>query len=375
MSEPGPTSPAVAQPTVTAVTDEHYISRALEVAIRIALVVLLVGWCFQIVRPFVNPVLWAVILAIATRSTYTTIERAVGGRSGLAATLFALAGLVLIIGPSALLTATIVDSAGELSDTLEGRELAIPPPPEGVGDWPIIGGTVERFWTLASTNLEAALASVGPQLRAIGAWLLSTAAGAGVWILQFSLSIAIAAVLQANAAGGQRVAHDVARRLLGDGGPAMADLAQRTVRNVTRGILGVALIQSLAAGLGLVAAGVPAAGLWALLCMVLAVIQLPTLIVLLPVTYYVSTVSSTFVTVAFLVWSLLVGLSDNVLKPILLGRGSEVPMLVIFLGAIGGFMTTGIIGLFIGSIVLSVGYKLFVAWLEQSTDVAEAEPV
>ena len=138
------------------------------------------------------------------------------------------------------------------------------------------------------------------------------------------------------------------------------------MQSVTRGILGVALIQAVLAGIGLLVVGVPAAGLWVLLILFLAAVQIPTLLILGPIIVYVFATSSTAVAVLFAIWSTAVGLSDNVLKPLLLGRGTDVPMLVIFMGAIGGFVLEGIIGLFVGAVVLAVGYTLFKAWLEDA---------
>jgi predicted PurR-regulated permease PerM len=182
--------------------------------------------------------------------------------------------------------------------------------------------------------------------------------------VKFVISIVIAGVLLANGARAADASREIATRLAGERGAPLTELARATVQSVTRGILGVAAIQSLLAGMGLLAVGVPAAGLWALLVLLLAVIQLPPLLVLGPIIVYVFWTSSTLVAVAFAVWTLLVGTIDNFLKPLLMGRGVDVPMLVVFLGAIGGFMLDGIIGLFVGAVVLALGYSLFTAWLQ-----------
>ena len=146
----------------------------------------------------------------------------------------------------------------------------------------------------------------------------------------------------------------------------MAELAASSVRSVTRGVLGVAVIQSLLAGLGMLAVDVPAAGLWTLLILILAVMQLPSMLVLIPVIFYVFSVSSTVTAVLFTIWAVLIGLSDNVLKPLLMGHGSSVPMLILFMGSLGGFMAGGILGLFIGAVVLSLGYTVFMAWVDEA---------
>ena len=210
---------------------------------------------------------------------------------------------------------------------------------------------------------------IAPQLKGLGSWLLSTAAGAGFGVIQFVAAIIIAGFLLAKADGGARAAFAIATRLAGDRGPELARLAEATVRSVTRGILGVALIQALLAGLGIMMVGIPVAGLWALLCLVLSVIQIGVGPILLPMVIYVFFTADTLTAVVFLVWSIVVGVLDNILKPILLGRGLEVPMAVIFVGAIGGFLASGIIGLFVGSVVLVLGYKLFLAWLDETPHV------
>ncbi len=348
---------------------EGFVGTAVEATIRIGFVVLLAAWCFQIVRPFVGIVTWGAILALAGRQGYVRIAGALGGRRGLAAALFTLLALVLLAVPTVLLSGTFVEGARKLAGQLSGGTLHIPPPPDSVAGWPLVGEPLARFWTLASENLKDALAQVQPQLKALGAWLLAAAASFGLQVLQFVLSIVIAGVLLAHSEGAADAAEAVATRIVGRRGPELTRLADATVRSVARGIIGVALIQSALAGIGFLAAGVPGAGLWALICLVLAIVQIGPAVVLLGAIVYVFSTAGTLTAVLFLVWCVFVGLLDNVLKPILLGRGVNVPMVVIFLGAIGGFLAMGLIGLFVGSIVLVLGYTLFLAWL------AEARPV
>lgn len=215
---------------------------------------------------------------------------------------------------------------------------------------------------------------MAPQLKKYGIPVLSAAAGAGIGILKFVVSIIIAGVLLTNDVGGSRVARAIATRLTGERGPGIVEMAGATVRSVALGIVGVALIQSLLAGIGFLAVGVPGAGLWALVVLILAVVQLPTFLVLVPIIIYVFSTSSVGVAVVFAIWSILVGMCDAFLKPLLMGRGVDVPMLVIFIGAIGGFMRSGIIGLFVGAIVLALGYKLFIAWLNEGTQPEQEPP-
>jgi predicted PurR-regulated permease PerM len=200
-------------------------------------------------------------------------------------------------------------------------------------------------------------------LKAVGRWLLNNVAGFGIGVLQFALSIILAGVFMATAPGGERSAETVARRLAGDRGKNLVLVAVATVRSVAQGVLGIAVVQSVLAGIGMVAAGVPGAGLWALLVLILAVIQLPPLLVMGPMIIYVFSTVNTAGAIVFMIWAILVSVSDTILKPLFLGRGVEVPMLVILVGAIGGMMATGILGLFVGAVVLAVGYQLLVAWL------------
>ncbi|HEY5656364.1 MAG TPA: AI-2E family transporter [Myxococcota bacterium] len=342
-------------------------------SLRVGLVALLAFWCLRIMAPFIHAIVWGIVLAIAIQPLYVRLERALGGRPRLAAGLLVLAALLILTAPTVALTASLVETAAKLSGELREGALAVPPPPPSVADWPVIGDALHAYWTKASVNLDGALSQIAPQLKTIGHWLVTTGATTGAGIVMFVFSIAIAGVFLANGPRAAAVAVAIAKRVAGDRGPELANLSAAIVQSVTQGILGVALIQALLAGVGLLAAGVPAAGLWALLVLLLAVVQLPTLLVLGPIIVYVFSTSSTAVAVGFTIWAVLVGLSDNVLKPLLLGRGVDVPMLVIFMGAIGGFLLNGIIGLFLGAVVLTLGYKLFEAWLEGGE--ADADPV
>ena len=352
--------------STTSVDDTVFFSRALEASIRIGLVALLVLWCFQLARPFITPAIWGVILAIALHPAYVIVRRALGGRSAAAAASLVAGVLLLLIVPTALLTASLIESGTDVASSLQGGALDIPPPPASVADWPVVGDQVHGFWAAASNNLGTALSKIDTQLKSVGLWLLETVASTGIGLVMFALSVVIAGALLSYDESATDVARRIARRLAGERGDELIALTGVTVQSVTRGILGVALIQSVLSGLAMLAVGVPAAALWAIGVFLLAVVQVPTVVLLIPVAVYVFYTSSTVVAVLFLIWSLVVGSSDNVLKPMLLGRGVDVPMLVIFMGAIGGFILNGIIGLFVGAVVLAVGYTLLKAWIEEA---------
>ncbi|MBK8209765.1 MAG: AI-2E family transporter [Rhodospirillales bacterium] len=353
--------------------DRIFVRRAVEAAIRVGLLALLVIWCFQIVQPFIIPFVWGVIIAVAVYPLFEQLRSAFGNRSTLTAVVFTILMLVLLIWPAALLATTLVEGVHALVLGFAEGKIAIPPPFEGVARWPVIGERIARFWLLASENLADALGEIRPQIAFVSRWLLSAAADASLGILQFAAAVVIAGVLMAHGKGGGDMVHAIAARLAGESGKAYAEIGQATVRSVARGILGVALIQSLLAGLGFLAVGIPAAGLLALICLLLAVVQIGPGLVLIGAVIWVFSEATTPVAVAFLVWCLFVGLLDNFLKPLLLGRGVRVPMVVIFVGAIGGLLASGIIGLFVGAVVLAVGFTIFTAWLGHAPASAGGE--
>ena len=341
---------------------KDYVNRAVEASIHIGLVILLAATCFFILRPFIPLIAWGIIVAIAVYPSYRRLQLVLGGRGVLAAVLVTLLLLALLIVPVALLSGTLIGGIQTLVAHVKDGTPIIPPPPSGVEAWPVVGVPLKNAWSLASTNITAALRNFAPQIKAIVPGLLSASAGIGLTVLQFALSLIVAGALLANSRGAAGAAHSLANRIFGDKGPEFEQLVGSTTRSVTLGILGVALIQAVLAALGFLVAGLPGAGLWAVVFLLAALLQVGTL-VLIPAVIYVFATSGVTKAVIFTVWCLIVALIDNVLKPLLLGRGVAVPIAVVFLGAIGGFVAMGFIGLFVGAIVMSVGYKLFVAWL------------
>jgi len=218
-------------------------------------------------------------------------------------------------------------------------------------------------WLLASRDLSELLREFAPQIKGALPGVLSATAGLGGTVLQLLLSIVVAGVLLANAPVAYEMTRSLFDRLFTEKGLEFQELVGSTIRSVTFGIIGVAVIQSVFAALGFLVVGLPAFGLWSVIFLIAAVLQFGAL-VLIPAVIYVFATASTTKAVIFLIWCIIVGLMDNVLKPVLLGRGAQVPIAVVFLGAIGGFVAMGIIGLFVGAIVLSVGYKLLLAWIE-----------
>jgi predicted PurR-regulated permease PerM len=356
--------------------DTHFHRRVIDAAIRIGLVFLLVLWCFNIVRPFILLVLWGAIIAVAVYPLFEKWQSMLGERQKLAATLMTLIALALLVMPSVMLSESAIETSQKLAKQMQEGTLSIPPPSDKVQTWPLVGEKLHNTWSLASNNLSAALSKYKDQLKEFAKLVLSVAAGAGAVVLKFIVSIIIAGMLLVYAKSGTEAVEKVSKRLMGEQlGKKFVGLACATIRSVAQGVLGVAVIQAVLAGIGLLVTGVPYAGIWTLLVLLVAIIQLPTIIILGPIIVYVFTITTTVPAVIFMIWSLLVGVSDSFLKPLLLGRGLDIPMLVILLGAIGGMILSGIIGLFVGAVVLAVGYKLFMLWLNEGIEAVKDVPV
>ncbi len=343
-------------------------SQAIDIAINLLIIFLIMAWCLQILSPFLGVVLWGAVIAIAIYPAFLKLKALLGGRSKLSITVFVLVSFCIVIVPVWSFGGSIIETAVDLKNDLEAGALVVRPPSENVREWPLVGEKAYVLWSEASTSMSVFLEKHADQVRNIGMTGISKAASAGMEALAFLVSIALAAAFLAAAGTASLAAQRLFRRLSPVHGDDLLSMSIATVRSVAVGVLGVAFIQAVLAGIGIAVAGVPAAGLWALAVLVLAIAQLPPILLLLPISIYVFSVESTTVAVIFLIWSILVSASDAVLKPMLLGRGLDTPMLVVLLGAIGGMITAGIVGLFVGAVVLSVGYKLFMAWLEAGED-------
>jgi predicted PurR-regulated permease PerM len=345
-------------------TDDRFLANAMASFIQISAVVLLVLLCFRIVSPFLTIVMWGLIISVAVYPGHVSLTQRLGGREKLSATIIILIGLAIIIVPTLLLAESSIAALKSLSAALEGGTVHIPPPADSVADWPLIGQQVFDVWSNAASDLAATMNKFAPEIKAMGQSAVSFTGATLVTALQFVVSVIIGGALLSSAEGGYQVSRNIGASLAGvERGHALTDLTIVTVRSVVKGVLGVAVIQTFFAAVGLVLIGVPAAGLWAGAVLVLAIIQLPPILILGPIAVWVFSVADPVPATIFLVYSMIVSFSDAILKPMLLGRGVEVPMLVILLGAIGGAITMGIIGLFLGSVILALGYQIFVAWM------------
>jgi predicted PurR-regulated permease PerM len=291
------------------------------------------------------------------------VKRWVGNRNMLAGVLLTLLFLVILLLPTAWLLKSLIEGVQSLITQFKDQTLVIPPPGPSVAGWPLIGKPISEIWLLASKSLESAITTYREPLSKLGISILGPLGGFGKSLIMFFISVIIAGVFLIKADASADFARKLIRRLAGERSDEMLPVTGATVKNVAKGILGVAFFQFITTGAVFMLAGVPFPGLCAFAVLIIAVLQLPTTVVIIPVIIYLFAVKALLPAILWTLPLLLIGLSDNILKPLLMGKGSTVPMLVIFLGAIGGFIFSGLIGLFTGAIVLSVGYNLMVHWM------------
>ncbi|UKJ06799.1 AI-2E family transporter [Solitalea lacus] len=337
--------------------------KVIDLSLKLILILILVAWCAMIILPFITLVLWAVILAITIYPMYKHLLKLLNGKKAFASTAVTIILLCILLIPAILMIGAIVDEAKELKTAFVNKTLVVPPPNPKVAEWPLVGKEIYKAWSSLSTNLESAIVTYHDQILEVGQKIVGAMRSVFSNIMMFTFSIIIAGIFLAYSDESEKSTNAFAKRLVGSKGDEFNKLVIQTIRNVSKGILGVAFIQFVIMGACFMLAGVPLAGLWAILVFLIALIQLPGAIVAIPVIIYIYSVKEPVPATIWAIIILLCGLSDNVLKPLLMGKGAPVPMIVIFLGAIGGFMLSGFIGLFTGAVVLSLGYKLSGIWI------------
>ncbi len=350
---------------------DNFPTAAIETAIKLGLLFLLASVCLKILSPFLMVVFWGIIIAVATCPLYLKLKNKLGGRTKLASTIFTLIALAVLITPTVMIAESVIAISGDVQDKIENDDLTIPPPDESVKEWPLVGEKIYDAWNMASTDLDKTLDHFEPEIKQAGTKSLSAVAGAGATILQFVISIIIAGVLVTQAEGSYKLSKTIFKRLAGEG-VGYTETMINTIRSVAQGVLGIALFQAALGGLGMWVMDIPGWGFWTFLILVVAIVQLPPILILGPVAAYVFTITDTTPAVIFLIYCLSVSLADGILKPLLLGRGVSTPMLVILLGAIGGMLMSGVIGLFTGAVILALGYELLIAWIYKKEPATEA---
>jgi predicted PurR-regulated permease PerM len=346
--------------------EDRLAARLLDVLIRAGLILALVALCFQVFSPFLNLMTWALILAVCLYPLHQSVAAKLGGRQGLAATLLVLLGIVVVVVPTAALMSSLGDSVRNLVNDVQNNTLQVPPPRESVAHWPLVGEKVHALWTKAYTDLPALVQSMQPKIGNLAKAALGFVASIGGGLLKFLASLVVAGIMMAFGDSGARGIRSIFERVIGERhGVEFLDLCTATIRAVAKGVLGVAFIQAIIVGLCMLIAGVPWAGVLAVIVLVLGIAQVPAVIVTLPAIAYIwsSGTYSTGAAVLYTVLLLVAGMADNVLKPLMLGRGVDAPMPVILLGALGGMAAGGILGMFVGATLLALGYQILMGWV------------
>jgi predicted PurR-regulated permease PerM len=334
-----------------------------QLVIRLGLLGLLILWTFLIIRPFVPILTWSAVLAVAFYPVFAWLAKRLGGRPRSASAVLTLVTLGIVIGPAAWLGLSAVEGIKDLAGQIGTGDLALQAAPERIKSWPLVGPQLYELWNQAYTNIRAVLREVTPYLKPLAGMMLSFAGNTGIGMLQFLLSVFVAGFLLPY--GPQLVAalRGFLARIVPDQSEHFLELAGATIRAVSQGVIGVAIVQALLAGIGFKLAAIPGAGLLAIIVLLLSIVQIGAAIVLFPVTIWIWMDNDVTVALLLTVYLVIVGLLDNVLKPLVMGRGLTTPTLVILIGVIGGTLAHGIIGLFIGPIILSVAWELAAAWI------------
>jgi predicted PurR-regulated permease PerM len=332
------------------------------IAIRLGLLAFLIYWSFILLRPFIPVLVWSVVLTVALYPIFDWLSSHLGHRPRIAAIVTTLIVLAVFLAPATWLGIGLADALSKISDQLTSGNLVLPAPPDSVRNWPLIGNQFYEFWSNASINLQATLRDIAPHLKPLAGPILAIAGSAGTGTIKFILSVIVAGFLFLP---GPRLAASIRNnlaRIVPEQSKDFMALAGATIRTVAQGVIGVAVLQSLLAGVGLKVAGVPHAGVLAFAVLVLGIVQIGSAPILFPVIIWVWTVKEAGAAVLITIYLVLVGLSDNAMKPLLMARGMSTPVLVIFMGVLGGTLAHGIVGLFVGPIILAVAWELLAAW-------------
>lgn len=335
-----------------------------DTAIRLLILLGIIAWCLLIMNPFLNVILWSLVLAIAFYPLHTAISKKIGGKPKLASFIIIFSIFAIILVPAVLIVNNLIEEFQILKVNYENGTLTIPLPPENIKEWPLIGNAVFEFLQNINNDVENLVIKHKDQLIDLFKNLAKGLIDSGGDLIQIFLSLIIAGILLSKGGAGEAV-RKFFRKVGGQRGDEFANITTLTIQSVVKGVIGEALILSILHGIVFFLAGVPYTGIWTLLVFILAVMQIPVFIVTIPVMIYFFSVKEIVPAILWSVTLLLVTLSDNILTPLMLGKSAPVPMPVIFIGVIGGLMLSGFIGLFTGAVVFSIGYTLMVGWINK----------
>jgi len=340
---------------------------AVDIAVRLGILAIFIWVVLLIIRPFLPLLLWSVVLTVAFQPAHAWLTARLGGRGWLGAGAITVLALAVTIGPATVLVTSAIHSLEALAAWVAAGHHDIPDPPQRLSELPMVGAAIDQTWRQASTNLEAFVGRYGRALIGPGEWLLHAIADLAGSVVVILAAVVVSGFLYVPAPRLVGALRTVAERVIGHHrGIAFLDLAAATIRNVARGIIGVAIVQALLIGVGLIAAEVPGAGLLGLAVLILAIVQVGAFPVVVPVLIWAWLARDTTEALLLTAWLVPAGLADIPLKPMFMGKGLPVPLLVILAGVIGGTVSYGLIGLFLGPIVLAVFYELVLFWVSEA---------
>ncbi len=335
---------------------------------------LLIAGSLWVLKPFIPALLWAVMIVVATWPLMLAVQARLGGRRS-AVAVMTLGLLLVLIVPTSLAVWTILGQSDRISDLVRSvPSIRIPPPPSWVREMPLGGRLAGRWAEYAALSSEELANLLSPYVRSAGRWFAAQAGGFGVTIVQFLLTVVLSAILYARGEGAAQQVRRFIRRLTGPRADEIVTLSGQAIRAVALGIVVTAVVQATLAGIGLFGVGFPFAGMFVALVFILCVAQLGPIIALLPCVIWLYAAGSTGRATVLLVVMILAGTVDNVLRPLLIKKGADLPLLLIFAGVIGGLLWLGIIGLFVGPVILAVASRLLDGWIESGTGEHAPEP-
>ena len=338
--------------------------------IKIVLLSILIFASYAIAKPFIILIIWAIIVAVALYPFYQKITgKFTGKKKSMVSTFFIIALLALIIVPATHMTQSIVGSTKVILHQFEEGALKIAPPNEKVKDWPLVGKKIYSVWSNANSDIEGFIRSNPETVKNSVGWFFDSFKGMMGSVLLSLVAIIIAGIFMSNADGGYKVGLDFANKIMDGKGFDFMKMSINTIRSVVKGIILVAFIQAVLAFIGFATIGMSTAGLLAFVVMFAAIIQIPVTLVVIPVIIYVFSIEETTTAVIFAIYMMVVSLLDNFLKPMLLAKGLQTPMIIILIGAIGGMISGGILGLFIGPVVLAIAHNLYTSWVNSAAEV------
>lgn len=339
----------------------------MDIYIRIVALSILLVACFYIVQPFLLLILWSILVAVALYPIYEKLIKLFKGKKkGLVTSLFIVILLAIIVVPTINLTTSVVASSQEFYHNFEDGNIKVPPPPESIKEWPFVGEKIYGIWSLANRNIENFITTYNEPLTKALTTVFSSFTGLMGSVLLALFSLIVAGVIMLSADAGYKSSVQFANRLIKNKGEKVIDMVVGTIRSVVKGILLVAIIQAVLAYIGFLVIGLPAAEFFAVLVLVFAIIQLPPIIAMIPAIAIVFSYAGNTASIIFMIYGIIVSMSDSFLKPLLLGKGLETPMLVILIGALGGMIFMGMLGLFIGPVILAIGYQLYNVWVSDT---------